>query len=424
VLFSYTGSELMGEEYCQIVSERLFQEKDFLNEYASDYKTKEMNFYLGLDTYSMLPTAFGVQYEGVHTIEGYEYVLRMQADQSFDLASMDSYDAIFEEPAPEKEPADKATPLFYKVTGPDGQQMYLMGTIHVGDERTAYLPQEIYDAFASADALAVECDTDAFDEQMEDDSNEALIDEIATYYFYSDGTTPKDHIVTPDLYEDSLKKMKATGNYYYNTDYMKVWLWSNSMDQFCLQQSYTLSGEKGLESRLLPMAREQNKPILEVESSQFQIKMMSDYSDHLQEVQLYTSLVSDPLTYGQQVMELYEQWCAGDEAALIEAMKEEPWQIKEEDFNLEELTGEELERAEAVLKDLDNINAQLVELQKEYNKAMSADRNKGMIEVAKQYLESGESVFFAVGLAHLLAEDGLVNTLRASGYTVELVVFE
>lgn len=424
VLFSYTGSELMGEEYCQIVSERVFEDKDYLDSFATAYETKEMSFYLGLDAYSMLPTAFGIMYEGVHTIEGYEYVLSMQADQSFDLASMDSYDAIFEEPAPENEPANKATPLLYKVTGPDGQQMYLMGTIHVGDERTAFLPQEFYDAFNSADALAVECDVDAFDEMMDDDSNEALIDEVGSYYFYSDGTTTKDHIVTEGLYEDALKKMKATGAYYYNTEYMKVGLWGESLDNFSMRQGYTLSSEKGMESRLMPMAREQNKPILEVESVLFQIKMSSDYSDNLQEVQLFSGMYTDPLEYAEYLMEMYEKWCAGDEQALIEMInEEESWQFTEEDFDLTELTGEELERAEAVLKDLDNINAQLAQLQQEYNKAMSSDRNKGMIEVAKSYLESDQTVFFAVGLAHVLAEDGLVNGLREAGYTVELVTY-
>ena len=43
---------------------------------------------------------------------------------------------------------------------------------------------------------------------------------------------------------------------------------------------------------------------------------------------------------------------------------------------------------------------------------------------SKGYLESGDTVFFAVGLAHLIAEDGLVFTLRDAGYTVELVTFD
>jgi len=60
----------------------------------------------------------------------------------------------------------------------------------------------------------------------------------------------------------------------------------------------------------------------------------------------------------------------------------------------------------------------------EYNKAMSFDRNKGMLKVAIDYLESGETIFYAVGLAHLLDDvNGLVDALRDAGYTVELVQY-
>ena len=91
---------------------------------------------------------------------------------------------------------------------------------------------------------------------------------------------------------------------------------------------------------------------------------------------------------------------------------------------MEELTEEEQKEVQAILDDLDHINAQLKVLQEEYNQAMSYSRNEKMVEVAKEYLESGETIFYAVGLAHLLAENGLVNGLREAGYTVELVSYQ
>lgn len=422
ILVEFTGTEQMGEDCCTEICETLFNDGNLLNNLSSAYETKEMTFYLGLDAYSLLPTSFGIMYEGEHMIEGQACMLSKQLDKSFNLACLDSYDTIFEEAPEETEPENKATPLLYKVTGPDGQMMWLMGTIHVGDARTAYLPQEVYDAFDSSDALAIECNVDAFYDQMDED--EALAEKISDYYFYSDGTTAKDHIETPDLYEDAVKMMKATGNYNYNTEYLKVGLWSDSIDLFHTQQSYTLSSERGVEKRLLARAEENKMPVLEVESTEFQIKMTSDYSDHLQEVQLYSALCGDTHSTGLDIMELYDAWCAGDEKALTELLSEESdWTFKEEDFDLTGLTGEELERAEQIIADLDNINAELVKLQEEYEKAMERDRNKGMLDVAITYLEGDQVVFYAVGLAHLLAEDGLVNTLRAEGYTVELVAY-
>ena len=97
-----------------------------------------------------------------------------------------------------------------------------------------------------------------------------------------------------------------------------------------------------------------------------------------------------------RLTELYELWCAGDEAALKEYMKD----------------------------DLSDMTAEEKALYQEYQKAMETDRNKHMAEVAIEYLESGETVFYAVGLAHVIADDGLVNALRDAGYTVELVTYE
>ena len=59
----------------------------------------------------------------------------------------------------------------------------------------------------------------------------------------------------------------------------------------------------------------------------------------------------------------------------------------------------------------------------EYEQALETGRNVDMLAVAEEYLNSGKTVFYAVGLAHLLADDGLVNTLRNVGYTVELVTY-
>ena len=63
-------------------------------------------------------------------------------------------------------------------------------------------------------------------------------------------------------------------------------------------------------------------------------------------------------------------------------------------------------------------------LMEEYDKGMSIDRNEGMLKAAIEYLESGEVIFYAVGLAHLLdSTNGLVDALQQAGYTVELVQY-
>ena len=422
ILLEFTGTEEAGQAMCDATSKELFGKAGVLEELASAYETTQYDMWLSVDKYTGLPVSFGYEYTGTHTIYGQPYELSYQYYQNMDLASITSYKAITEELAPETEPENKATPLFYHVTGPDGQEMWLLGTIHIGDERTGFLPQEIYDAFAASDALALECDLEAFDEQAEED--EELQEQISELYYYNDGTTAEDHITTEDLYEDAVRMLKATGNYNYNTEMLKLSVWGNSIDNFLLDQAHTLSSDKGVEHRLTKLAHEQEKPIREVESSLFQIGMTTGYSDNLQEFLLYSSMASDAMESWESTQELYDLWCAGDEAALIERLTEDDtWEISEDDFDMEELTEEERLEAEELLAKKDEYNPELLKIQEEYMTAMESSRNAGMLEVAKGYLESGDVVFYAVGLAHLLAKDGLVNTLREAGYTVELVTY-
>lgn len=392
ILAEFTGNEAYGDAARGDVCYMIFNDETLLDGLASSYTNDTMEFYVALDKYTGLPTACGYSYAGTHVIDGYSYQLTDETNISYDIGSLSAYENITEETAPDAE-AEAPTPLFYHVTGENGQEMWLFGTIHVGDDRTAYLPQEIWDALAVSDALAVECDTEGFEDQIEED--EDLLAAAQEAYFYSDGTTTKDHVSDPEVYEQALKLMKATGNYFYNTPYMKATLWSNSIDNYYLQQIYQLSSEKGLESRLEAKAKKLGKELLEVESSIFQIQMMGNWSEALQELMLKESIAYGGIETGLSTIELYELWCAGDEDAIREMLTDDTSEMSEEELALYE----------------------------EYNRTMSTDRNAGMLEVAKGYLESGKVIFYAVGLAHLLVEDGLVNTLRDAGYTVELVTF-
>ena len=53
--------------------------------------------------------------------------------------------------------------------------------------------------------------------------------------------------------------------------------------------------------------------------------------------------------------------------------------------------------------------------------ALLVDRNKVMVHRLDSILHTGETLFFAVGAAHLPTDDGLIELLRARGYTVEPV---
>ncbi len=396
----------LSDEYADNVENAicstLWDDGQFLRDRASAYKTNAIQGYIAIDKFTGLPTAAGYSFEGTHTIDGIGYTLTMQSDQSIDGASLSAYYNIRDELPKEEKPETQATTLLYPVTGDTGQEMWLLGTLQVGDERTGYLPKEIYDAFEASDALALEFDSEKFEAEIESDPN--LQSEVSTAYYYSDGTQTSFH-VDKEIYDEALQYLKATGNYNMNAPYMKPSLWSDFIENFYMRQGYRLTGEQGMEARLTALAHEEEKEILDVESGIFQVRLLTGWSKALHAQLLEDALDTDSLEYNQSLMELYELWCAGDEEALREALRST--------VDTSELTEEEKAEYEEQKPLID-----------EYNKAMSYDRNTAMLKVAKEYLESGDVVFYAVGLAHLLDDvNGLVDALRDAGYTVELVEY-
>lgn len=382
---------LLAETACRT----LFTDSDEFLAQVSKHKTTTVSGYLAVDKYSGLPTASGIYYIGSYVLNGYEYPLMAQIDIAINAPSLGAYKAITEEMPKEPKPETPATPLFYHVTGDDGEEMWLLGTVHVGDARTAYLPQEIYDAFDSADAAAFEFNIDSFEKQLETD--EKLQEKISGYYYYEDGSSAMDHL-DKGTYNDAIKFLKASGNYNTNIHYLKPYFWGSMVDNFYLQQGYRLTSEQGVDMRLTDRALAQNKKILEVESAESQLAMMSGFSDELQALLLMQILETDVIASWEELNLMYDTWCAGDEEAMRKYLSADP-------DELAQMTEEERI------------------LYEEYNNAMNLERNRKMLDVAISYLESGETVFFAVGLAHLLVEEGLVDTLRDSGYTVELVTY-
>ena len=389
-----------------------FGDSDPLASIASKYEEKGFSGYMGVDPDTWLPTSYGFDYKGLYTVEGQE----CEHSQSYNAQLVGSdpmaYHTITDKYPEEEKPPVEATPLLYRVTGADGSEMWLFGTIHVGDERTAFLPQEIYDAFEASDALAVEFNLNEDDKNMEED--EEYADSITELYYYTDDSQTKDHL-EEEVYEAAVKMLKCLGQYNSNMDYMKPFVWESSITGALRQNGRRLFSEKGMDRRLLDLAEKAGKEILDVESAEEQTQMLSNFSDGLQEQLLKEALTYERSSYNEGLLELFEMWCAGDEETLRKY-------INDEEEETEEDTEEDTEGDTE--EETTEVDEELEALRQEYENAMSTERDINMIEIAKGYLTSGKTVFYAVGLAHLLADDGLVDGLRAAGYTVELVEYK
>ena len=394
LLLNFTGNEEMSAQYKYIVSSELFTDPNVLDDNATAYVNKTMDGFLALEKVTGLPTALNLSYEGLHTLDGDSYSLQMVVNISLSMNTLNPVNALYEEPPLGPEPAEKPSPLLYEVTDEAGHRMYLFGTVHVGDSSTAYLPQEVYDALNTADALAVEYDIENSD--AEDEETSAVIVQTLESFYYTDGTTIQNPIDS-DLYRAAVDIMKVSGSYISTAEMMKPFLWSSAIDQFYLSQGRDLSSENGVDRQLLRLAKEAGKEILDVESQAFQMGLLSGYSDAVQEMMLASSLSNSPSEYNQGTRELFDAWCAGDESTLRELVK-----------SMDQ-------------EDRDKLDEEDLAIYEEYHQRMEVDRNRNMLEVAKSYLNEGRTVFFAVGTAHLLGEEGLVNALRDAGYTITLL---
>ena len=235
------------------------------------------------------------------------------------------------------------------------------------------------------DALAVEFDTVAYNSDTETAMKDML------QFLYRDGTTIADHM-PEELYDRAVALLEEAKAYNPVLEYYNTAMWSLLCEQAAAALYATIDFENATESHLINYAYSHGKPVHSVESASFQYAMMNGFPEELN-----LMLIEDTLEgldeYGESLNELFDTWLSGDYDEICKLALSE--------YDEEALTEEELQ----MLKD--------------YDKAMLDDRNLGMAEKAKEYLASGETVFFAVGTAHMLAEPGIVNLLREAGYTVE-----
>lgn len=281
--------------------------------------------------------------------------------------------------------SDGITPLLFKVTDADGNVVWLFGSIHIGKEYFYPLPDYVLNAYASADALAVELDAVA----VENDYQSLMT--AARGMLYSDRSKISDHI-SEELYNDAKAILEENGMYAPLLDYYKPVFWSSAIDTFVTDQ-LGYDSNLGIDYYFLNEAYDDNKPIYEVESMEFQMNMLFGFSDDLQSMMLESSVESYNSIdeYEASMDALVTAWATGDEDGLVD----------DEEYEFE--------------------SAEEEALYNEYNTEMLTKRNRAMTDFAENALASGEEVFIVVGAAHVVGEDGMANQLRERGYTVEVI---
>ncbi len=302
-----------------------------------------------------------------------------------------------EAPAPETETADVPVeidpdvhPMLFRVTGANGQEMYLFGTIHVGDERTADAMNLVTPWLDECGALAVEFNIAAYERDMTAQTRDMMT------FLLADGTTIEDHM-DPALFARANDLVEEAGLFPAVMRHFNLAMWSQLVEQAALMTTCAdLDFDGGMDRQLIAFCENAGIEIRDVESAEFQYGLLAGFPDELNLLMIRETL--DHLdSCSESTHRLYEAWLTGDYDRILALVEED------DDSGDGAYTDEEL----ALIAD--------------YNYQMLDARNLGMRDKAVEWLEAGDRVFFAVGAAHLVGDAGLVALLREAGYTVEQI---
>ncbi len=294
--------------------------------------------------------------------------------------------APVKESVPQTGDPSQITPLLYKVTDKDGDNIWLFGSIHIGEDYMYPLPDYVYNAFDNSDYLAVECDVVAAENDMEAST------QLLMKLVYLDGTSIKDHL-SEEVYEDAVEALTDAGYYNMYLDYYMPALWSTLIDQFNIEY-FGFDMMLGVDRHLMARAEEKGIDLREIESMDAHYQMMADYSEELQELLLEASVdgYKDD-DYEKEIKEMLSLWCEGDEKKFSDYLASED----------------------------DDIEPDEEKYYEEYNNAMIVERNLLMTDFAEDALKNSEEAFIVVGAAHVVGEGGIADQLKDRGYTVEIV---
>ena len=253
-------------------------------------------------------------------------------------------------------------------------RVYLLGSIHLLDQSMYPLPPVMEEAFAESSALVLEADAGGEPNELG-----AKLQEAATY---TDGLNLEAHL-EPEDFARLEKSLRKYGIDIASLQLFRPWFASMVVGVSALMQMGFLP-QYGIDMHFLEQAHLAGKPVLELESMEYQVQLFSKLSDQDQVLLLRETLEELDLLRGE-FAEVVSAWRNGDIRAL-EAFGEEPSK-----------KYPELDKLDRVLVD---------------------ERNAAMAEKIAGFLKTDRSYFVVVGAAHLVGERGIVALLRNRGYAV------
>jgi uncharacterized protein len=254
----------------------------------------------------------------------------------------------------------------------DKANIYILGSVHFLKKENYPLNKTVEKAFESAQKLVLEIDLKS--------ENAGAVQRMTLEKGINRERT-LEQSVSAETYGLAEKRAQELGIDIRALNPLKPWLVALTMTALQLQR-LGFDPNYGVDRYLAGRAAKSGKTVVGLETASFQIGLIDQLPERDQESMLRQSLKEmDLLDRGLD--QIVRAWSTGDvtalEALLLSGMREYP----------------------AV------------------HQTVIVDRNRSWLSQIEKMIEQGESTLIAVGAAHLIGKDGVIELLKARGYTVE-----
>lgn len=294
--------------------------------------------------------------------------------------------------------------LFYRVSDRKGNELYLLGSIHIAKEEAYPMMKSIREAFLESDVVSLEMDTS---------KGSSVSEEVLSQAIYSNGRTLKDDI-SEELYQEldemlegynliSMSDLEGYKPWYLNivlpmlvgiedmieSEWKKVDPDTMTEDELEEFENSPYKYTPGIDKYFAERARNHGKKIVELEGVNYQLNMYRDMSSETQE-ELLRMTVKDIVEGNVR------------EDATLDIMME-IWRNSDYDG----LRG--------------IIEASMEGMPDEYNEVIWHIRNREMAEKIEGYMLDKDSHFVVVGAGHLVGKTSILSELSRNGYIVDKI---
>jgi uncharacterized protein len=275
-------------------------------------------------------------------------------------------------------PARTGTPLLMWKVSKGPNTAYLLGSIHAARPGFYPLPSEIEKTFSKCDVLVLELD--------QSKSPPGTMEKMMMQKgMYMDGDNLRNHISadTGKVLDAYLEKHVAMAPAF---ALMRPWF-ASFMVPISEVQQLGYDPALGIDRHFANEAQAAGKATDQIEDAEFQLKVMSDFPEDVQDKMLKAAL-SDLDDTEKDLEQTMRAWKSGS----VEEM--------------EQIVGKD-ERDHPELK--------------EVSEKLLYSRNEGMANKIEDYLKTGKKYFVVVGSGHLVGKRSVVQLLKDRDYKVEQV---